>query len=289
MESGRSKRTLREVNAPYLIGDKRAALTNFLARLEAEYGDDVWRVILFGSQTRGDADPESDVDLLVVARGDLENARRVNQWCQQNHSPWVSEIVISEQEYQNDQRLKLPFYVTVRREGIELWDQQARAIEEHQTPLDFIEGEPRMLTLETIETIRIYLSNLREQRDEASTLANVAHWRGAISHLYYAAFYITTAALYTVNIVRGKHKGVFDAINQFLVKPDLLEPEYRDIYKRLMEGRLNVDYRPQKRIAGEKILGDDELRQLYYDGERYIEKLQQFLFDRGIIKTDFDG
>ena len=91
--SERSKRILSEATTPYLVDEKRAALAEFLARLETEQGKDIVRVILFGSHARGDADEESDVDLLVVAQGDIENARRVYHWCAEIDTPWVSPLV----------------------------------------------------------------------------------------------------------------------------------------------------------------------------------------------------
>ena len=50
----------------------RAALVEAKARLEALYGDRLARVILYGSYARGDARPDSDVDVLVVLRGEYE-------------------------------------------------------------------------------------------------------------------------------------------------------------------------------------------------------------------------
>ncbi len=283
------EKILREVNAPYLVGEKRAVLAEFLARLEAAHGGDVRRVILFGSQARGDADAESDIDLMIVTRGGIETLRAVRQWCRENYMDSISEIIYAEEMYQEDQRLKMPLYVNIRRDGIELWDPQAQQIEEERAPLDFVEGESRMLDYETIEAIRVYLRYMKEGLDEADILEKAEHWGGAVSKLYYAAFDLTTAALYCVNVVRGKHKGISDAVNEFLVKPGLLEAEYGKIYRDLMDGRLNVDYRPQKRIRGEKILTDDELRQLLRDGERYIERMKRFLLERGVDESDFEA
>ena len=50
----------------------RAAIADAKAGLEALYGDRLDRVVLYGSRARGDARPDSDVDLLVVLRGDYE-------------------------------------------------------------------------------------------------------------------------------------------------------------------------------------------------------------------------
>ncbi|MBM3129045.1 MAG: HEPN domain-containing protein [Chloroflexi bacterium] len=283
----RSERILREVNVPYLVGEKRAALAEFLTRLEAAHGDAVRRVILFGSQARGDADAESDIDLMIVIRGGVAELRAMRKWCLDNRTDWISEIIYAEEMYRESQRFKPPLYVILRRDGIELWDPHARQIEEEQSPLDFIEGESRMLDYETIMTIRGYLGDMQEHLDEATMLEKNGFIRGAVASLYYAAFCITTAALYLLNVVRGKHSGVEGAVSQFLVKPGLLEEEYHTIFVKLQHGRLSAHYGTQMKQKGEKPLAEEEMPLLLRDGERYIERMKRFLIERGMDESDF--
>jgi hypothetical protein len=47
----------------------RADLARYIEVLEARFGEDLISVVLFGSRARGDAKPESDIDVLIVARG----------------------------------------------------------------------------------------------------------------------------------------------------------------------------------------------------------------------------
>lgn len=286
-DSDRREEILREITAPYLVDDKREILGEFLARLDAAHGDLIRRVILFGSQARGDADSESDIDLMIVTRGGRDNLRTVREWCRENHADYISEIIYAEEMYQEDQRFKPPLYVNVRRDGIELWDPQEQLLEEHQVPLDFVEGESRMLDYETIMTIRSYLRDLQEYLDESALLEKSGHVRGAVASLYYAAFSITTAALYTLNIVRGKHSGVEGAVSQFLVKPGLLEEEYHAIFVMLQKGRMAAHYATQMKLKGETPLSEEEMPRLLRDGARYIERMKQFLIERGVDQSDF--
>ena len=57
----------------------RAALTDALAALLGLYGDRLRHVVLFGSQARGDAHHESDVDVLVVLDGEVDYIAEVRR------------------------------------------------------------------------------------------------------------------------------------------------------------------------------------------------------------------
>lgn len=49
--------------------DRQDLLTRIKTRLEAVYGDRLRGVVLYGSEARGDAGPDSDIDVLVLLIG----------------------------------------------------------------------------------------------------------------------------------------------------------------------------------------------------------------------------
>ncbi|MFC7334414.1 nucleotidyltransferase domain-containing protein [Rhodocista pekingensis] len=57
----------------------RPILDELKAGLVELYGDRLDRVILYGSQARGDARPDSDIDVLVVLRGAFDRAAEQRQ------------------------------------------------------------------------------------------------------------------------------------------------------------------------------------------------------------------
>jgi predicted nucleotidyltransferase len=48
-------------------------------RLEELYGPRLVRLVLFGSQARGDAEPGSDIDVLVVLRGEVNAGEEIRR------------------------------------------------------------------------------------------------------------------------------------------------------------------------------------------------------------------
>jgi predicted nucleotidyltransferase len=59
------------------------SLKTILARLKQElekhYGDRLKQLIMFGSQARGDAHPDSDIDILVVLKGEVNASEEIEK------------------------------------------------------------------------------------------------------------------------------------------------------------------------------------------------------------------
>ena len=95
-------------------------ITEARGMLDRAYGDRLAGVVLFGSHAR-DAEPGSDVDLLVVLRGDVSATTEVSRLSgalaelSLRHDIVVSCAFVSEERYRSEQS---PFLLNVRREGI---------------------------------------------------------------------------------------------------------------------------------------------------------------------------
>ena len=89
-------------------------------RLEALYGDRLARLVLFGSHARGDADPGSDVDVLVVLKGPVRPGEEIARTSETTAALSLENDVVlsctfvSEERYEHEQS---PLLINVRREG----------------------------------------------------------------------------------------------------------------------------------------------------------------------------
>ena len=98
-------------------------VTELRMRLTALYGDRLVRLVLYGSQARGDAETESDIDVLVVLKEPVSAPKEIARTSELKaeiclkHDVVVSCVYVSETRYENEQS---PLLMNVRREGIPL-------------------------------------------------------------------------------------------------------------------------------------------------------------------------
>jgi predicted nucleotidyltransferase len=103
---------------------ERVALADFDA-VRDSLGSEVVDVQLFGSKARGDATPESDVDVLVVVRRDeprlIDALYDLLLNACLSHSVYISLKIFSEAEYERLNHPRTPFMQNIAREGVVLW------------------------------------------------------------------------------------------------------------------------------------------------------------------------
>ncbi len=99
----------------------KSILAELRRGFEEIYGDRLVKLLLFGSQARGDAREDSDIDVLVVLRGPVRprgETTRISEFraalCLQ-HNAVVTCIYLSEEQYLQEQS---PLVLNARREGV---------------------------------------------------------------------------------------------------------------------------------------------------------------------------
>jgi len=89
--------------------------------LEKLYGDRLVHLILYGSRARGDAEPDSDIDVMVVLKGPISHGQETRNTSDLRlslsleYDVLISFTYISEEQFAAEQS---PLLINVRREGI---------------------------------------------------------------------------------------------------------------------------------------------------------------------------
>jgi len=96
-------------------------LREFRDGLEQIYRSRLVRVVLFGSQARDEAEPDSDIDVMLVLREPVnphDATRRLSTFRAElclKYDVVISCVYVSEREYRQD---GTPLMLNVRREGV---------------------------------------------------------------------------------------------------------------------------------------------------------------------------
>jgi predicted nucleotidyltransferase len=99
----------------------RTILTEFRQRFEGLYGERLVQMVLFGSQARRDAEPGSDIDVLIVLRGSVNPGEEITRTGELTallslqYDVVISRIFMSAEQFSSEQS---PLLLNVRREGV---------------------------------------------------------------------------------------------------------------------------------------------------------------------------
>jgi predicted nucleotidyltransferase len=96
-------------------------LREFRDGLEQIYGSRLVRVVLFGSQARDEAEPDSDIDVMLVLQGavhpngEIQRLSSFASGLSLKHDVVISCVYVTEENFGNEQS---PLMLNVRREGV---------------------------------------------------------------------------------------------------------------------------------------------------------------------------
>jgi predicted nucleotidyltransferase len=96
-------------------------LREFREGLDQIYGSRLVRVVLFGSQAREEAEPDSDIDVMLVLEGAVDPHREIQRLSSftsglsLKHDVVISCVYVSEEGFDHEQS---PLMLNVRREGV---------------------------------------------------------------------------------------------------------------------------------------------------------------------------
>ena len=117
-------RMKRKGNPTSLTDEERQALIGFVEKLLQRFNGRLLSAILFGSRARGEAGPDSDMDVLVVVDSDDLQVRKeirhlaVEVWLE--HGIYLSTRVWSRAHLRELEGLQTMLFRNIERDGIDL-------------------------------------------------------------------------------------------------------------------------------------------------------------------------
>ena len=96
-------------------------LGTFRTKAEQLYGDRLKNILLYGSWARGQATPDSDIDLAIVLAGDVASGKEIDRMIDivtdlnLAHGVLISVYPVSEKDYST---VNSPLLINLRREGV---------------------------------------------------------------------------------------------------------------------------------------------------------------------------
>ncbi|MEW5960967.1 MAG: HEPN domain-containing protein, partial [Chloroflexota bacterium] len=212
-------------------------------QLEALYGPRLAQLVLYGSQARGDPEPGSDIDVLVVLEGPVDPGEEIERTGELvaglslKHNVVISRVFLEREQAATEWS---PFLVNVRREGV-VFDKVG----------DFSQGirRPTTTSTETLTGVPMMsqqvdlLKKAAESFNAAELLSEQGYDDFAASRAYYAMFYVAQAFLLGEGLTPSKHSTVISAFGERFAKSNRLPIKFHRYLIDAQDQRLTADYK----------------------------------------------
>lgn len=229
-----------------LTGGERRALTRAVEALEAELGEDLLAVWLYGSRARGERlSEDSDIDLMVVV-SDSESLRaRVRRIVddtavREKGNPFVFSSRVTDPRALAEKAAVESLYLReVERDRIVLSGGEITPLADlasHELPPRVAENGVMTRSLVWLDTARRYLASAER------ALAHELDSGAIASTAYYAVFYSARAALSEEGNVGRKHTGTWHLVRTIFVETGRLDAALVSRAQKMQEYREGADY-----------------------------------------------
>lgn len=218
---------------------ERRAVARFCQELERALPGRVQRLILYGSKARGDAHPESDVDLLLVVDSRTQEVEETI--LDLTARPWEEGVYLEVLEMTPADlaaqcALGTPFIRNVAEEGIPLKGE----------PIMVGEGQPDKVAQQ-------FLKSARERIQQAKLMQQSQFFSAAMSLVYYAFLDAADAALAARGIRTRSHAGTVSLFGYHFVRTGEVEKKYEHWFRRALKYRMEADYERRRDFTPEQV------------------------------------
>ncbi|MFH1631224.1 MAG: nucleotidyltransferase domain-containing protein, partial [Candidatus Aenigmatarchaeota archaeon] len=247
---------------------KLAVAEKFKEEVLKKYAKIIKAVVLFGSVVRGDFTEKSDVDMLVViddvmARMTDDQKDRLDDDLRVIGKKIHEDIVVQPawtlSEFWDMARIGHPLLFTIVRDGWALYD------------TGFFIPVRKLLELGKIPTTLEAVEKFMEGCPQKINRVENAKLYMIAEDLYYAMLNSSQAVLMFLGENPPAPKHTADMVKEHLVDHKMLEQEYHNHLKEVVEFRKGVEHKDIKTVTGQ------DLDRFIDNTKRFVERMEQLL------------
>ena len=242
----RNRPTAVAPDSPTLEPNERVWLENYLERLKNAPAGLLKRLVVYGSKARGDAGPESDVDVLVLVKDAPDATEHARELIHHGDDPGDVDhevVVRTEVDWLEDMEKELPFPRNVEAEGIQLHPEYRGA---RMPP-----GVRPPVTRKGIRhAVPVWLKEARRElalADEINEteVARFNHPGMVARPAFDAVFWSAMAWCLTRGVSVVRRKDLPASVERHLIEAEALDAGWRDRIRTLWAAwKAEVEWRP---------------------------------------------
>jgi predicted nucleotidyltransferase/uncharacterized protein (UPF0332 family) len=240
----------------------------FAKRVLEKYGTLIKSIVLMGSVVREEFKPESDIDIIVILDDTIEELPSEKLEAIDDDLEKIAKSISDKLSIQPS--YTLTEFVDYARSG-------------HPIVYNFIkEGEPlfdagffmpwkRLLKLGKIQGTREAIESYMEDAPKKLARAKTVKLLMLAEDCYYAMVNSTQAVLMFMGLEPPVPSKLYDDVMEYLVKPGLIEEEYANWLKEIVQIRKDIEHKKLLEAKGEFI------DQWIDKAEKYVDKMFSLL------------
>ena len=243
----RNRPTPTAAASPTLEPNERVWLESYLERLKNAPGGLLKRLVVYGSKARGDAGPESDIDVLVLVGNVPDAVQKAQELVYDREDPRSVDhqvVVRTEADWRRDLERELPFPRNVESEGVELYPVRRRA---KRPPGD----RPPVTRKGIRHAVPVWLKEARRELTLADEIketevARLNHPGMVARPAFDAVFFAAMAWCLTKGASVVRRKDLPTSVERHLIEPGTLNASWAERIRTLWTAwKAEVDWRPE--------------------------------------------
>jgi uncharacterized protein (UPF0332 family)/predicted nucleotidyltransferase len=255
--------------------NERRAVEAFVDALRRDLDGRLLLLVLFGSKARGDDQPGSDIDFLVVTDGEPRDLEKrlstLTASLGMEHDVLLNTLSFSRDRWADFARRRAAFWQNVQRDGMVML-RSPRLTESLTVGPSRSEG----WTSDHRPEVTAYMASAWQALHTAESQFQQGNdYLVVANRAYYAIFYAANAALATEGKQLSRHTGVLSLFRECFVKTGAIEPSFLYDYDEAMKRRHLSDYDLNSAVSA------DFVRVSLEAAQRFVSRVERYLLAHG--------